>query len=80
MQKKKKKKSTMKKRQMTALTNNENESYFKQKCCYIWKKKFSTNGDKGIAFNEKYHKLPDHCHYIGKYRGTDFKIGYQKRI
>ena len=31
----------------------------------------STNDDKGIAFNEKYHKVRDHCFYIGKYRGTE---------
>ena len=55
---------------MTTLTNKENKLYFKQKACYIWGG-ISTNDDKGIAFNEKYHKVRDHCYYIGKYRGTE---------
>ena len=33
------------------------------------KKKFSTNDN-----NKNYHKLRDHCHYTGKYRGAAHDI------
>ena len=33
---------------------------------YICKKGFSTDDDD----NKKYHKVQDHCHYTGKYRGA----------
>ena len=41
----------------------------KRKPCYIWKKGFSTDDD-----NKKYHKVRDHCHYTGKYRGAAHEI------
>ena len=50
---------------MIPLTDEENKSYKKQKVCYICKKGFSTNYDR-----KKYHKVRDHCHYTGKYRGA----------
>ena len=46
----------------------------KQIVCYICKKKFSTNDDDEIASNKKYHKVRDHCHYAGKYRGAAHDI------
>ena len=36
-----------------------------QKGCYVCKKRFSTGNE-----NKKYHKVKDHCHYTGKYRGA----------
>ena len=54
---------------MIPLTYEENEFYKKQKVCYICKKGFSTNND-----NKKYHKVRDHCHYTGKYRGAVHSI------
>ena len=40
----------------------------KKKVCYICKKEFSTNND------ESYHKVRDHCHYTGKFRGVTHSI------
>ena len=39
----------------------------KQKICYIWKKEFNNN-------DKKNHKVRDHCHYTGKYRGAAHNI------
>ena len=50
---------------MIPLTDEENKSYI----CYICKKGFNTNDD-----NTKYHKVTDHCHYTGKYRGAAHSI------
>ena len=55
---------------MIPLTYDRNKSYKKQKVSDICKKGFSTDDNNGIAFNEKYHKVRNHCHYTGKYRGT----------
>ena len=44
--------------------------YNKQKVCSICKERFSTDDNNGIAFNKEYHKVRDHCHYTGKYRGA----------
>ena len=40
-----------------------------QKACYIYKKWFSTDDN-----NKNYHKIRDHCHYTGKYRGVAHDI------
>ena len=45
----------------------ENTSYTKR--CYICKKRFSTDDN-----NKKSHKVRDHCHYTGKYRGAAHDI------
>ena len=50
---------------MIPLTDEENKSYKNKKVCYICKKGFSPDDD-----NKKYHKIRDHCHYTGKYRGA----------
>ena len=50
------------KKEMIPLTNEEKESYEKQKVCHICEKEFSTN--------KKYRKVRDHCHCTGKFRGV----------
>ena len=39
--------------------------HHEQKICNICKKGFSIDNS-----NKKYHKVKDHCHYTGKYRGA----------
>ena len=58
------------KKEMIPLTDEENKSYKKHKVCYICKKEFSTDDD-----DKKYHKVKDHCHYTGKFRGAAHSIG-----
>ena len=62
----------MKKKEMIPLTDKENESYEKQKVCYICKKEFSTDEDDENAF-KLYHKVRD-CHYTRKFRGAAHSI------
>ena len=50
---------------MIPLTIEERKIHRKQKACYICKKESSTDDN-----NKKYHKVKDHCHYTGKYRGA----------
>ena len=52
---------------MIPLTKKEEENYNNQKVCYICKKE-SDKSDK------KHHKVRDHCHYSGKYRGAAHNI------
>ena len=54
---------------MIPLTDKENESYEKQKVCHICKKEFSTDKN-----DKKHHKVRDHCHYTGKFRGAAHSI------
>ena len=54
---------------MIPVTKEEKKMHNEQKVCYICKKRFST-GDT----NKKYHKVKDHCHYTGKYRGAAHDI------
>ena len=54
---------------MMSLTKEERKMHHKQKVCYICKKKISTDDN-----NIKYHKVKDHCHYTGKYRGAAHDI------
>ena len=49
------------KKEMIPLTDEENNSYEKQKACYICKKKFCIDDDDDD--DKKYHKTKDHCHY-----------------
>ena len=58
------------KKEMIPLTDEENKFYKEQKVCYICKKEFSTDDDD----NKKYHKVKDHCHYTGKFRGAAHSI------
>ena len=57
------------KKEMIPLPDKEYKSYKKQKLCYVSKKGFSTDDD-----NKNYHKVRDHWHYAGKYRGTAHSI------
>ena len=50
---------------MIPLISKERKLHSKQKICYICIKGVSTDDD-----NKKYHKVRDHCHYTGKYRGA----------
>ena len=59
--------------EMILLTDKEKKSYEKQKVCYICKKEFSTDENDKNAF-ELYHKVRDHCHYTGKFRGAAHSI------
>ena len=53
------------KKEVIPLTKKEEKNHNKQKVCHIFRKEFST--DDSI---KKYHKVKDHCHYTGKYRGV----------
>ena len=59
--------------EMILLTDKEKKSYEKQKVCYICKKEFSTDENDKNAF-KLYHKVRDHCHYTGKFRGAAHSI------
>ena len=52
------------KKEMILLTDEENKFYEERKVCNICKKGFSTDNDR------KHHKVRDHCHYTGKFRGA----------
>ena len=65
------------KKEMIPLTNEEKESYEKQKVCYIFEKEFS--------IDKKYRKVRDHCHNTGKFRGAahnncNLRYKYQKKF
>ena len=57
------------KKEMIPLTKKEEKKHNKQEVCYICKKGFSTDDN-----SKKYHKVTDHCHYTGKYRGAAHDI------
>ena len=57
------------KEEMILLTKKEEKSHNKQKVCYICKKEFNTDDS-----DKKHHKVKDHCHYTGKYRGPAHNI------
>ena len=63
----------MKKKEMIPLTDEENELYEMQKVCYICKKIFSTDKSDENVF-KLYHKVRDHSHYTGKFRGATHSI------
>ena len=50
------------KKKMIPLTTEEKIHYNEQEVSYICKKEFDTR-------DKKHHKVRDHCHYTGKYRG-----------
>ena len=54
---------------MIPLTKKEEKKHNKQKFCYICSKEFNTDDN-----DKKYHKVKDHCHYTGKYRGAAHDI------
>ena len=55
------------KKRIVPLTTKEEVCYNKQKKCYICKKEFDKS-------DKKHHKVRDHCHYTGKYRGAAHNI------
>ena len=55
------------KKKIIPLTKEEKINYNDQKVCYICRKEFDT-------IDKKYHKVRDHCHYTGKYRGAAHNI------
>ena len=58
---------------MIPLTHIEIKFYEKQKVYYICEKKFCD--DKNAKSNyDLYHKVIDHCHYTGKFRGVAHNI------
>ena len=57
------------KKKIIPLTNEERKTHRWQKECHICKKEFSTDDN-----NKKNHKVKDHCHYTGKYRGAAHNI------
>ena len=59
---------------MIPLTKKEEKRHSKQKVCHICKKRFSADDNNGVAYNKKHHKVNDHCHYTGKYRGAAHDI------
>ena len=61
------------KKEMIPLTDEETKSYEKQKVCYIYEKEFCTDKNNENAFKLN-HKVRDHCHYTGKFRGVAHDI------
>ena len=56
-------------KEMIPSAYKENNSYKNQKVCYICKKKFITDNK-----SKECHKVRDHCHVTGKYRGAAHNI------
>ena len=59
------------KKEMMPLIKEEKKIHREQKACSICNKGFSTDDNNN---NKKYHKVRDHCHYTGKYRGAAHNI------
>ena len=57
------------KKEMIPLTKKEEKNRNKQKVCHICRKEFNADDS-----DKKYHKVKDHCHYTGKYRGAAHDI------
>ena len=55
------------KKKIIPLTKEEKINYNDQQICYICKKEFNKS-------DKKHHKVRDHCHYTGKYRGAAHNI------
>ena len=60
-------------KEMIPLTSEENEYYEMQKACHICKEKCSTNKNDENTF-KLYHKVRDHCHHTGEFRGAAHSI------
>ena len=67
-------------KEMISITYNENMYHEKQKYCHICKRKFYN--DENDKRRKKYHKVRDHDHYAGKYRGaahSDCNLRYNEQ-
>ena len=62
------------KKDLIPLTKKEEENYNNQKGCYICKKEFDKSEKEFDKSDKKHHKVRDHCHYSGKYRGAAHNI------
>ena len=64
------------KKDMIPLTKKEEENYNNQKVYYICKKESDTSdkAESSSLERKKHHKVRDHCHYTGKYRGAAHNI------
>ena len=60
-------------KEMKPLTDKEIRYYEKQKVCYICEKKLCDDKNKKSE-NNLYHRVRDHCHYTGKFRGAAHNI------
>ena len=63
-----------KKKEMKSITKEQQESYENAKICYICKEK----SENKYLRDKKYHKVLDHCHYTGEYRGAAQSISNSK--
>ena len=61
--------SNYEKKEMIPLAKKEEKKHNKQEVCYICRKEFNADDR-----DKKYHKVRDHCHYTGKYRGAAHDI------
>ena len=57
-------------KKMKLLTKAQQQSYENAKICHVCKKKVENEYVK----DKKYHKVRDHCHYTGEYRGAVHSI------
>ena len=62
-----------KEEEMTTLTSDEVTLYESQKKCHICKEKFCYDKNKKSEY-ALYHKVRDHCHYTGNFRGAAHNI------
>ena len=62
-----------KEKKMIPLTDDETKYYEKRKYCHICKRKFRSDENDKNRF-KLYHKVRDHCHYTGKFRGAAHTI------
>ena len=58
-----------KEKEMTTSTSDVITLYESQKVCHICKEGFCYDKNKSSEF-KRYHKVRDHCHYTGKFRGA----------
>ena len=60
-------------KEMILLTDQEIKFYEEQKVCHICKGKFCYDKNKKSEY-DLHHKVRDHCHYTGKFRGAAHSI------